>query len=83
MFVLRRINEESVEVNTYLGIYYTLILASKNKAEFCKTTEQWKMDDLEGVYGVITFDDADSIMPLYEGSEYYIMTDSGKTFAKV
>jgi hypothetical protein len=83
MFVLRRITPETIEINTCLGIDYVFVLKERNPDEFKRTTELWKCDEIESIYGVITFDEGESIMPLYKDSHYYIMTSNGQTFAKV
>lgn len=83
MFILRRITESKLEINTCLDIEYVLILREKNKEEFEERTKLWSQDDLIGVYGLVCFDDTESIMPLYRDSSYYIMTSDGKTFSNV
>lgn len=83
MFILRRIISEGVESNTCLGIDYVFVLREKSPKEFKRTTEQWEPDDVKEVYGLVTFDDGAAIMPLYEESQYYIMTSDGKTFSNI
>jgi hypothetical protein len=83
MFILRRITPKLVETNTYLGLDYALVLKKQSSDEFLDVTKQWKVEDTETVYGLITFDDGESIMPLYNNSTYYIMTTEGKTFSNV
>jgi len=83
MFVLRRINLELVEINTYLGSDYVVVLKERSNDSFNLTVSQWKPNDLVNVYGVVTFDYGESIVPLYEGSTYYVMTIDGKTFSNI
>lgn len=83
MFILRRVLKGELEVNTCLGIEYAFVLRDKNDAEFAERVKAWSHDDLIGVYGLICFNDGESIMQLYEDSSYYIMTDGGKTFANI
>jgi hypothetical protein len=83
MFILRRVLNGKLEINTCLGIEYVLVLRKQNKEEFEERTKLWCEDDLKGVYGLICFDESELIMPLYEDSSYYIMTSNGKTFANV
>jgi hypothetical protein len=83
MFVLRRIAEGELEINTCLGIEYVLVMKEKNRENFGELTKLWKEEDLKDVYGLVCFDNTDSIMPLYKNSTYYIMTNSGRTFANI
>lgn len=83
MFILRRITLELMQINTYLGLEYVVILKDLSKLDFERTTEQWTSEDKKNLYGVITFDAGESIMPLYEDSTYYIMIEDGKTFSNV
>lgn len=83
MFILRRFTEEKMEINTFLGEEYVLILKEKNEKEFKDQTETWSENDLKGVYGLILFDCSESIMPLYSLSTYYVMTEEGKTFSNI
>ena len=83
MFILREITEKKLEVNTCLDIEYVLVLKEKNEEEFKKRTALWSDDDLKNVYGLVCFDNGDSMMPLYIESSYYIMTSDGKTFANI
>jgi len=78
-FVLRRI-ENGVETDTMLGGFYSYIEKEKSPKEFAKATEEWSEEDVKGCYAVITFFE-DAIMPLYEGSSYYVMTYTGGTVA--
>lgn len=83
MFILRRVTSNNVEVNTLLDVYYTLILKEKNEAEFKDKTRLWDEDTKSGVYGLVCVDDIDLIMPLYEDSSYFIMTNEGQTFSNI
>jgi len=80
MLVLRRITSENLEINTALGDEYVLVLRERNKKDFEKFTKSWSNEDLFEVYGLISFNDGSSIMPLYKKSNYYIMSSDGKTF---
>lgn len=83
MFILREITTSKVEINTCLDIEYVLVLKEKNKEEFKERTKLWSDDDVKDVYGLICFDDGESLMPLKTESTYYIMTESGKTFERL
>ena len=78
-FILRRI-ENGVETDTMLGGFYSYIDKEKSPETFAKLTKEWDADDLKDCYAVITFFE-ESAMPLYEGSNYYVMTDTGGTVA--
>jgi hypothetical protein len=78
-FILRRI-ENGIETDTMLGGFYSYIEKDKNEKVFNEISREWSADDLNGCYAVITFFD-ESVMPLYEGSSYYVMTDTGGTVA--
>ena len=83
MFILRRLDCGFGEVNTMLDEYYILVSKEKNNAEFIETTKLWTEDDLKNIYAVIVYNDGASIMPLYNNSQYYIMTSDGKTFTNI
>jgi hypothetical protein len=83
MFILRRITSENIEINTCLVIDYVLISREKNLEEFKKTTELWTEEDSKEVYGLVTYDEGESIMPLYKKSQYYVMIGDGKTFSNI
>lgn len=76
-FILRRI-ENGIETDTMLGGFYSYIEKEKSPEIFDEITKEWNKDDLKGCYAIITFFN-ESFMPLYEGSLYYIMTDTGGT----
>ena len=78
-FILRRI-ENGVETDTMLGGFYSFIDKEKSPEVFKEFTKEWDIEDLNGCYALITFFE-ESIMPLYEGSSYYVMTDTGGTVA--
>lgn len=78
-FILRRI-ENGVETDTMLGGFYSYVEKEKSPEAFAEATKEWDADDLKDCYAVITFFD-ESIIPLYEGSNYYVMTDTGGTVA--
>lgn len=78
-FILRRI-ENGVETDTMLGGFYSYIEKEKSPEIFNEATKEWDEDDLKGCYAVVTFFE-ESFMPLYECSNYYVMTDTGGTVA--
>lgn len=83
MFILRRITQKLIEINTCLGSDYVFITRERNDEEFKRTTKEWLKNDTENVYGLITFKNGEDIMPLYKKSQYYIMTSDGKTFSNI
>ena len=86
MLILRRITSESIEINTEMDRDYVLILKERNIEEFKKTAKQLNWEDEESIkdiYGFIVFDEGESIMPLYEKSNYYVMASDGRTFANI
>ena len=84
MFILRRIDPEIGQVNTNLGDYYTLLLKETNKVQFEETVKKWEKDVVEKIYGVVVFDDDNNlIMPLYIGSQHYVMASDGRTFDNI
>lgn len=83
MFILRRINSEGVELNTCLGDQYILVLKESNETEFEERTKLWTKEDKKDLYGVLCYEDGESLMPLYNKSTYYVMTSDGKTFSNI
>ena len=78
-FILRGILN-GVETDTMLGGFYSYIEKEKSPKVFNDLTKEWTFDDLKGCYAVISFFE-ESFIPLYEGSNYYVMTDTGGTVA--
>ena len=78
-FILRRI-ENGVETDTMLGGFYSYIEKEKSPTAFSEVIKDWDESDSKDCYAVITFFE-ESFMPLYEGSSYYVMTDTGGTVA--
>lgn len=83
MFILREITSEKLEINTCLDIEYVLVLKKENEKEFEERTRLWPESCLKDVYGVVCFDNGESIIPLKENSIYYVMTSDGKTFSNI
>ena len=77
-FILRRIDENGVETDTMLGGFCSYIEKEKSPEIFGNLIKKWDSEEVKGCYAVITFFD-DAFMPLYEGSQYYVMTDTGGT----
>jgi hypothetical protein len=86
MFILRRITSENKQVNDCLGDRYHLVLKETNKDDYVDalTEVKWKGDDDE-LYGFVIYSSGNEMIhsPLYKESIYFIMTESGKTFANI
>lgn len=82
MFILRRIIEKGGdECNTAIGHHYALILKSRNQNEFEKAQSIFDIHQ-ETIFGFISDKDG-QLTPLYDGSAYYMMTESGATFERI
>jgi len=87
MYTLRRINSDKLEINTNLNENYVLVLEEKNKKEFSnigtKILKFETPEELKDIYGFVSFNEGQSIIPLYKKSQYYIMQSDGKTFDNI
>ena len=83
MFILRKITEsEGAEMNFDLGKSYTLITKEGQPKEFQKIAEHHEAD-VGIISAFVTTEDGMHCHYIYESQENYIMTESGKTFARV
>lgn len=80
MFVLRRYSSDGVEINSEIGISYTIISKNHNPEQFEKSRELHKDDDPELFAYIYGNSLENGYQPLYRRQESYIMTGSGKTF---
>lgn len=80
MFYLRRIKHDNVIINIALGKTYVYINKDISNQEFKRWYESlYEDDEIEDCFGfVINFDG--NPIALFRDSEYYIMTENGKTF---
>lgn len=85
MFILRRITSEGNELNDCLGDRYHLVLKERNQEEYEKALKVLKWKDDEELYGFIIYSKGNEMIhyPLYKKSVYFIMTETGKTFANI
>lgn len=83
MFTLRRISKAGLEINTCLGEEYVLVIKETHPVEFTDRVKMWKDHEIDGVYGIVAFENGNKLMPLYETSTYYIMSSDGKTFDNI
>jgi len=83
MFILRRITSEGFESNQCLGEVYDLISSIGNESKFKETQDLMKFTEIQEIFSFIVFKNGSEILPLYKKSSYYIMTETGKTFANL
>jgi hypothetical protein len=86
MFALRRITSENNEVNVSLGNAYNYVRKIENKAEYERVLNAWLLGLARGdedIYGFITHNNGQDIIPLYKKSVYFVMMSDGKTFANI
>ncbi len=83
MFILRQINKEGLESNLIIGDYYVLTLEDQHPKRFKEWFETTAMGSDSECYGYLTYKDGTSIISLFKDHEYYIMTESGRTFKKL
>lgn len=86
MFYLRKIEKSTKrQSNRCLGQNYSIVHAAVSPNDFKGSLElmDWMTDSAkEKCYAVIS-DGHGALIPLMESDDNYIMTESGKTFAKV
>ena len=83
MFILRRITElEGAEMNFCLGKSYTLIKKSSQPREFEKLRKLQNYED-EKIFAFVSSENGINIHPVYSNQINFIMTESGKTFARI
>jgi len=76
MFVLRKINEERVELNFIIGNDYTLFDKKTSPEEFERQKERFNLDDC--IFAVIYGLDKNRPLLISKSHQNYIMLD-GKT----
>ena len=82
MFILRRIIETGgKECNTVIGNHYSLILKSRSQEEFDMAQKVFGIHE-ETILGFISGTNGD-LIALYCGSDYFVMTDTGRTFERI
>lgn len=86
MFVLRRIEKETKrQSNLCLGKNYSFIHKGNSADSFngFLSVMDWMTNSAkEACYAVVSDEDG-CFIPLFEESDNYIMTESGKTFSRV
>lgn len=86
MFILRTIKKGKATQNLLLGEYYSVIKKSSNP-EDCKAFLGNQEHPMESFFGYLTYrnskSNTDGHIELHDNEDYYIMTDSGKTFERI
>lgn len=91
MYTLRRITQEGVEHNSFLGKTYTVVDSRKSLETFKETGERfWEhypkgepiSDEDQETHAFVTSNEGEMI-PLYKNQQNFIMTSEGKTFANL
>lgn len=82
MFVLRRLTSQNVERNTILGDSYVLIDGERNPEDYAKSINKMKCNP-DDVFGFISHNEGQSLIPLYRKSKYFVMSSNGQTFANL
>ena len=86
MFILRKIEKETKRQSNFcFGKNYSFIHKGNAADSFngCLSVMDWMTNAAkEKCYAVIS-DEDDCFIPLFEESDNYIMSESGKTFSKV
>jgi len=84
MFILRQITKHGLESNLCLGERYQIAHKEHNTDEFERelgvTVTHPDQDD---IHAIISYSNGSDSHPLYKNFYYYIMTESGRTFANV
>lgn len=86
MYTLRTVSKtKGTEENYSLGHRYTLIDAQRAQEEFERTREvcEWADAKSEKTYAFVVNHDGSKVFPIHEEYRNYIMTESGRTFAKI
>ena len=83
MFILRRLSEtEGVEMNFDLGRSYTVIRKVDQPNEFERIKKQQDIES-DKVMAFVSSENGVDCHAVYSNQLSFIMTESGKTFAKI
>lgn len=92
MYTLRSISKTGLQRNENLGSNYSLVHRDYNYPEFQRQfkfifdkdhvadNDPESNGDTKDTYAFVISENGGQIFPLYKTFDYYIMTDSGKTF---
>ncbi len=80
MFTLRIIEQKGQTSNQSLGNFYTVTYKAS-----CKDYEKAASKTItnEKTYAIVVGDFGKVVFPLFDNREYFIMTESGKTFERL
>lgn len=87
MFILRTVTrngDDTLEQNLALGDHYNIIRKGVADQEFERTTKDVFKDSIDAsrVFAYLIYERGSEVRPMYINDEYYIMTDTGKTFSR-
>ena len=84
MFILRTVLQDKTEANSALGKTYKLTKKGEGSnfdalMPFTEVNDQYK----DEVFAIVSSEEGNQHIPLFDRNQYYIMTESGKTFANL
>jgi len=74
---------DKIQTNQIIGDNYNLIESYESHEEFDKLASEFPEDYKEKVFGFIVCNHGGDIIPLFKERDWYIMTESGKTFSRL
>ena len=85
MFVLRRVlNKCGTVSNTCIGKSYCVYTKDCNVTQFLDVISGSNIEhSVDDMFGVLSCDDGGELIPLYNNSKYYVMTENGSTFERL
>lgn len=89
MFALRTIFKDGTQSNTDLGKHYLFVGKFESQEQFDITFyEFYEVEDIDkelynSVYAFVIGEGGRLVIPLYDDSHNYIMSDNGRTFANL
>jgi hypothetical protein len=83
MYTLRQVTPNGVIHNEFIGTKYSVIHRSKASNEFESLCEIEKRDLKSPIIAFVLSEGGKVAYPIWEGAEYFIVTESGKTFERI
>ena len=85
MFVLRRVlNKCGTVSNTCIGKSYCVYTKDRNVNQFLDVIRGSNIEhSVDDMFGALSCDDGGELIPLYNNSKYYVMTENGSTFERL
>lgn len=85
MFILREVSpqREGLATNTELIGRYTPINKHLHPNEFERTLSSGQFHEPDSIFGFVVSNNGQDTQILRAGREYYVMTESGKTFERL